>query len=178
MGNEEASLLPYKGVRPTLAEGAFVAPGARVIGDVMLGEMSSIWFGCVIRGDVNSIRIGRRSNIQDGTVVHVTKQRFATIIGDDVTIGHGCVLHGCTIEDGGFVGMSATVMDGAVVEGGAMVAAGALVSPGQRIKRGEVWAGRPARFLRLLKPEDVAYFGQAANRYLALSREYLAEPGL
>ena len=118
---------------------------ATVIGDVEIGAETNIWFGCLVRGDMNIIRIGKRVNIQDLTVVHVDSQKYGTFIGDDVTIGHSAVIHACTLQDRCFVGMQACVMDGAVVETGAMVAAGALVPPGKTVKAGQLWAGTPAR---------------------------------
>src|SRR5690606_27614238 len=117
-------------------------------GDVTVGAETGIWFGCVLRGDVDRIRIGARTNIQDGTVVHVSHRDGPTVIGDEVTVGHLALLHACTLEDRSFVGMKACVMDGAVVESGAMVAAGALVTPGKRVPSGQLWAGSPARPMR------------------------------
>jgi carbonic anhydrase/acetyltransferase-like protein (isoleucine patch superfamily) len=166
-------ILPFKGVVPQIAATAFVAPTASVIGDVVIGAGSSIWFGTVVRGDVHEIRIGERTNIQDGTVVHVTRGKFGTYIGSGITIGHGAILHACTLEDDCFIGMGATVMDGAVVESGAMVAAGALVTPGKRVKKGELWAGSPAKFLRPLTEAEVAFFPQSAAGYVDLAAEYL-----
>jgi carbonic anhydrase/acetyltransferase-like protein (isoleucine patch superfamily) len=173
-------ILPYRGaynpsgISPTISPKAYVAPGAAVIGDVQIGEDSGVWFGCVLRGDVNIIRVGSRTNIQDGTVVHVTRETGPTIIGSGVTIGHSVLLHACTLEDNCFIGMRATVMDGAVVEAGAMVAAGALVTPGKRIPTGELWAGSPAKFFRKLTPEDTAFFPVSAQNYVDLAREFLA----
>lgn len=175
--------LAYGGVEPRIAGTAFVAPTAVVAGDVEVGEGSSLWFGVIARGDVNAIRIGARTNIQDGTVVHVTGRweggaGHATRIGDGVTVGHLAVLHGCTLEDGSFVGMRACVMDGAVVETGAMVAAGALVTPGKRVLRGQLWAGSPARHSRDLTPDEVANIGRSAQRYVDLAASYRAgSPG-
>lgn len=165
-------ILPFKGVSPTVHPDAFVAATAAVIGDVVIGAGSSIWFGCSVRGDVHEIRIGERTNVQDGSVVHVTRGKFGCYIGSDITIGHGAIIHACVLEDGSFVGMGATVMDGAVVESQAMVAAGALVTPGKRVKRGELWAGSPARFLRRLTPEELAGFPVQAAHYAELAREY------
>ncbi|MTJ83788.1 MAG: gamma carbonic anhydrase family protein [Telmatospirillum sp.] len=170
-----ALILPYKGVRPTIATDVFVAQNAVVTGDVIIGSQSSIWYGCVLRGDVNVIRIGERTNIQDGTVVHVTRQTHPTVIGSNVTVGHGAILHGCTLEDNSFVGMGATVMDGAVVENGGMVAAGALVTPGKRVRRGELWGGSPARLLRPLSEEEIAYFAVSAAHYVELGWDYILE---
>jgi carbonic anhydrase/acetyltransferase-like protein (isoleucine patch superfamily) len=162
------------GVRPTISAKAFIAPGAAVIGDVHIGEDSGVWFGCTIRGDVNSIRIGSRTNIQDGTTIHVTRDTGPTTIGNGVTVGHAVLLHACTLQDNCFIGMRATVMDGAVVESGAMLAAGALLTPGKRIPSGQLWAGSPAKYFRDLTPEDVAFFPVSAENYVKHAREYLA----
>jgi len=167
-----AIILPYRDVAPRIAPDAFVAPGAAVIGDVEIGARSSVWFGCVLRGDVNYVRIGARTNLQDGTVVHVASDGPATIIGDDVTVGHGAVIHACSLENGCFVGIRATVMDGAVVESGAMVAAGALVTPDKRVPAGELWAGAPARKVRELGEEEFAAYAAIAAHYVNLAREY------
>jgi carbonic anhydrase/acetyltransferase-like protein (isoleucine patch superfamily) len=165
-------ILPYRGKAPRINPTAFVAPTATVIGDVVVGEDSGIWFGCVIRGDVNEIRIGRRTNIQDGTVIHVASRGQGTYVGDGVTVGHMALLHACTIEDGAFIGMKACVMDGAVVESGAMVAAGALVTPGKRVPRGELWAGSPARKLRDLTELETSGFARQAEHYVGLAGSY------
>lgn len=158
---------------PGLGAGVFLAPGARVIGDVEIGANSSIWFNCVIRGDVNRIRIGARTNIQDGSVVHVTTRKHETIIGSDVLIGHMALIHGCTLEDGAFIGMGAIVMDGCVVEGGGMVAAGALLTPGKAVKSGQLWAGRPARYVRDLTAEEIEHQTGAGRAYADLAARYL-----
>jgi carbonic anhydrase/acetyltransferase-like protein (isoleucine patch superfamily) len=162
----------FNGITPTVDESVFIAPSADVIGDVILGEGSSIWFNCVIRGDVNSIRIGKRSNIQDGTVIHVSNGTHPTIIGDDVLVGHNCIIHGCTLEDGSFVGMGATILDGAIVEGGAMVAAGALLTPNKRVPKGELWGGSPAKFLRNLGEDEMANLTSGAEHYAKLAQVY------
>ncbi len=167
-------ILPYKDFMPEIAEDAFIAETATVIGNTVIGSESSIWYDVTIRGDVHEIRIGERTNIQDGSVVHVTEGDYGTYIGSDILIGHMCLIHGCTLEDGCFIGMKAIVMDGAVVESGAMVAAGALVTPGKRVKRGELWAGSPAKHMRDLKEEDIAGFKQATDHYCAVAREYIA----
>jgi len=168
-------ILPYRGVWPTIADDAFIAPGAVVIGDVVIGPLSSVWFGCVIRGDVHEIRIGAETNIQDGTIVHVSKGTFGTYIGDGITIGHKALIHACTLETDCFIGMGATVMDGSVVEGGAMVAAGAMVTPGKRVPRGELWAGSPARLKRALTASDTAGWPGQASHYATLGAEYRAD---
>lgn len=177
-------IMPYRGVMPRIADDVYIAPTAVVIGDVEIGTGSSLWFGVVVRGDVNYVRIGEGVNIQDGTIVHVASNRagklgeFATIIGSGVTVGHLAIIHACTLEDGCFVGMGATVMDGVVVETGAMVAAGALVTPGKRIGRGRLWGGTPAKHMRDLTPEEIARNADSAHHYMDLAREYLdAERG-
>ena len=165
-------ILPFKGTTPTIADDCFVAPNATVIGDVVIGSGTSVWFGVVIRGDVHEIRIGERTNIQDGTIIHVTEGKLGTYIGSDITIGHGAVLHACTLEDGCFVGMGATILDGAVIEAGAMVAAGAVVTPGKRVKKGELWSGNPAKLMRPLRDEELAFFPKSATKYKALGDTY------
>ncbi|MCC3304806.1 gamma carbonic anhydrase family protein [Sneathiella sp. HT1-7] len=171
------NIIPFKGTSPTIAKDAFIAPSAFVIGDTVIGEGSSIWFNCVVRGDVHSIRIGKRTNIQDGTVIHVSGGTHSTTIGDDVLVGHNCLIHGCTLENGSFVGMGAIVLDGAVVETGAMVAAGALVTPGKRVPSGELWGGSPAKCLRKLTDEQKADLTSGAHHYAELAQVYRAEQG-
>lgn len=168
-------ILPYKGKLPKIHPTAFIAPGAVVIGDVEIGAYSNIWFGCVVRGDVNYIRIGERTNIQDGTVVHVTRVTSPTHIGSGVTIGHGAVIHACTLEDNCFVGMGATILDDAVIEREGMLAAGALLTPKKRLPSGELWGGNPAKLLRPLKQAEKEFFPQSAENYVQLGQEYLTE---
>ena len=165
-------ILPFRNVMPKVAPDAFLANTAVVIGDVEIGEGASIWFGVVLRGDVHSIRIGARSNIQDNSVVHVTEGQFATTVGADVLVGHGCILHGCTLEDGCFVGMGSTILDGARVEAGAMVGAGSLVTPGKVVKAGELWTGRPAKLGRLLTTQDRAVMKAGVEHYVDLAKTY------
>ncbi len=160
------------GQTPRIAADAYIAPGAMVIGDVEIGAGSSIWFNCVLRGDVDVIRIGERSNIQDGTVIHVTRKAHATHVGNDVLVGHMVLLHGCVIEDRAFIGMGSTVMDGCVVESEAMVAAGALVTPGKRVGAGELWAGRPAKLVRTLTPEQRQAALLGSRHYAELAQLY------
>lgn len=167
-----AIILPFKGTFPTIADEAFVAPGAVVTGDTVIGKGSNIWFNVSMRGDVHYIRVGENTNIQDNSVCHVTTKKFPLNIGSRVTVGHNAILHGCTLEDESFVGMGATVMDGAVVESGAMVAAGALVTPGKTVKSGELWAGSPAKFMRLVNDEERAYLKWSAGHYRDLGNEY------
>ncbi len=170
------SIISFQGKTPRIHPTAFIAPGARIIGDVEIGPNSSIWYNCVLRGDVNSIRIGARTNVQDGTVIHVDSPRpgseagLSTIIGDDVLIGHMVMLHGSTLHDRAFVGLSSTVMDGCTIESDGMLGAGALLSPGKKIGAGELWLGRPAKFLRPLSPEEIAgnQMGVAHYAHLAM----------
>lgn len=171
----KANILPYKGILPKIAEGAFIAPGSHIIGDVEIGSKAGIWFNCVIRGDVAEIRIGDRTNIQDGTVIHVTRNGHPTIIGSGVTVGHSALLHACRLEDGCFVGMGATIMDDSVVETGAMVAAGALVTPRKIVKSGQLWAGSPAKYLRDLTAEESAFIKVSEENYVKHVEEYLLE---
>lgn len=167
-----AIIRPYRNVLPKIDPTAFVAETATVIGDIEIGPESSIWYGCVLRADVNDIRIGARTNIQDGTVIHVSRGVQGTYIGDGITVGHMALLHACTLESGCFIGMKACIMDRAVVESGAMVAAGALVTPGKRVKAGWLWAGSPARPIRELTQEDVASFTVSSRHYADLAMEY------
>lgn len=158
---------------PRYDKTAFVAETACLVGDVRIGAESSVWYGCTVRGDVNNVVIGARSNIQDGTVIHVSSTTQGTYIGDDVTVGHMALLHACTVKDRAFIGMKACVMDDAVVEEEAMVAAGALVTPGKTVPSRQLWAGVPARYVRELSAEEVAFLKFSAERYVKLSREYL-----
>ncbi|RMH20032.1 MAG: gamma carbonic anhydrase family protein [Acidobacteria bacterium] len=167
-------IYPYRDLRPRLGRGVLVAPGAVVVGDVELGDDVSLWFGTVARGDVNSITIGAATNVQDGTVLHVTHRRFPLVIGAGVVIGHGAIVHGCTIEDGALIGIGARVLDGAVVEAGAQVGAGAVVAPGKRVPSGHLALGLPARPVRPLRAEERALIDDIRDRYLRLKDEYLA----
>jgi carbonic anhydrase/acetyltransferase-like protein (isoleucine patch superfamily) len=179
------TVLPFNGIMPSIAEDAFIAETAVVIGDVEIGPGASVWYGCLVRGDVNRIRIGARTNVQDGTIVHVnhdpngdyreTGGGMPTFIGDDVTIGHMALIHACTVESGGFIGMRATVMDEAVIEGGAMVAAGALVTPRKRVPAGELWGGSPAKRMRELSAEERDYIPYSARNYAKLAAAYLEQ---
>lgn len=167
-------ILPYQGKTPKIHPTAFIAENAVIIGDVEIGAYSNIWYGCVVRGDVNYIRIGERTNIQDGTIVHVTRVTSPTIIGSGITIGHLALLHACTLEDNCFIGMGAKVLDDAVVESHAMLAAGALLTPKKRIPSGQLWAGNPAKYMRDLTEKDLSFFPISAENYVRLGQEYLA----
>lgn len=165
----------YKSISPKIDSSCFVAENAVIVGDVEIGPDCGIWYGCILRGDVNNIRIGRGTNIQDGTVIHVSSTTQGTYIGDDVTVGHMALLHACTIGHRAFIGMQACVMDDAVVEDEAMVAAGALVTSGKRVPSRQLWAGRPAKYVRDLTDEEVAFLKFSADRYVRLAKNYIAE---
>ena len=160
----------FMGKLPDIAPDAFVAPGAQVIGDVTLGAQASVWYNSVLRGDVASITVGARSNIQDGSVVHVTTRQFSTVIGSDCLIGHLAIIHGCQLDDHSFVGMGAIVMDGCVIETDGMLAAGALLTPGKRIRARELWAGRPAVHVRALTDADIARNRGGVIGYVELAK--------
>ena len=171
----------FKGVSPTLEKGVYVDPAAVVIGDVVLGNDVSIWPLVVIRGDVNKVRIGDRTNIQDGSVIHVSRPKptnpegYPIIIGEDVTVGHKVMLHGCKIGNHVLVGMGAIVLDGVVIEDNVIVGAGALVTPGKTLKSGYLYTGSPARQARPIRDSEMQHFAQSAKNYVALKNEHLAE---
>lgn len=175
-----ARLIPFGGNTPRVDPSAFVAPGATLIGDVEIGAEASIWYGCVLRGDVNRIRIGARTNIQDGSVIHVDSAKqgapdgHPTLIGDDVLIGHLAMVHGCVLEDRAFVGLGAIVMDGCRVETDAMLAAGAMLTPGKTVPTGQLWAGRPAKYVRDLSEADIAGMAAGVAHYVELARLHAA----
>ena len=173
----EARLVPYRGSLPRLASDAFAAPGATLIGDVEIGAQASVWFGCVVRGDVAPVRIGARTNLQDGSIIHVSRSGLATLIGVEVTIGHGCIVHACTLEDRAFVGMGSVILDGAVVASEGMLGAGSLLSPGKRVGSRELWLGRPARLVRLVSDEERAVLDEQNRHYVELAAEYRAALG-
>ena len=174
-------LRAYRGVVPKLGARAYVDTAATVIGDVELGDDVSIWPGAVLRGDVERIRVGARTNVQDGAVLHVTHagpyspDGFPCIVGADVTIGHAAVVHACTIGDECLIGMHATVLDGAVVEHHAFVGAGALIAPGKVVGAGELWVGNPARCVRRLSDTEIEALRYSARHYVELKDEYLAD---
>jgi len=169
----QGPLFAFAGVSPRIAPDAWIAPTAAVIGNVEIGAQTSVWFHCVLRGDTNFIRIGARCNIQDSTVIHVNEgEPFATWIGDEVSIGHAAIVHACRLENRAFVGMGATVLDGAVIEEGGMLAAGGLLAPGKRIGRDELWAGSPARLMRVMSAEERAAFDRVARHYVNLAARF------
>ena len=167
---------------PRLGQRTWIDPAATVIGDVEIGDDASIWPGAVVRGDVNAIRIGARSNLQDLCVVHVTHDGphgpaggLATVIGEDVTVGHGAIVHACVVEDACLIGMGATVLDGAVIRRHAFVGAGAVVPPGKEVGSGELWLGNPARCVRRLTDEQIEQLHYSAAHYVRLKDRYLSD---
>lgn len=173
-------LRKYKGIWPTLHKRVYVDPAATVIGAVELFDDVSVWPGAVLRGDVNFIRIGARTNVQDAAVVHVTHDGpyspggMPTIIGEGVTIGHGAVIHACTIEDYCLIGMHATILDGAVVKKHGFVGAGSVIPPGKVVGEGELWLGNPAKKVRVLSAEQIEQLHYSADHYVRMKDDYLA----
>jgi len=168
-------------LKPELDDSAYIDDSAQLIGDVKVGADSSVWPLSVIRGDIHSIRIGNKTNIQDGSVLHVTHDSrfqpggFALDVGCEVTVGHNVILHGCSIADRCLIGMGSTIMDGVTIEAEVMVAAGSLVTPGKSLKSGYLWVGRPARPVRELNLEEREYLVYAANHYVKLKNRYKKE---
>ena len=173
---------PFEGIQPRVANGVFIDETAVVIGDVEIGADSSVWPMSVIRGDVNTIRIGERTNIQDGSILHVSHDGpykpggSPLVIGNDVTVGHKVVLHACTVEDCCLIGMGSVVLDDAIIESGSLLGAGSLVNPGKRIESGYLWLGQPARRVRALSEKEKAYLNYSAEHYVRLQRRYQVSP--
>ena len=170
-----ALIKSVRGFTPSFANDCWLAETAAVIGDVQMGRHCTVWFNAVVRGDVNSIRVGDYTNIQDGAVIHCTYRKAATSIGSYVSIGHNAIVHGCTIEDHVLIGMGAIVMDGAVIEEGAIVAAGAIVTQGKRVERGSIYAGNPARFLKKVSEEQLEFNIRTANNYVKYAGWFQSE---
>ena len=168
------AVFALRGVAPSLGKNTFVAPTASVIGDVVLGDESSLWFGTVARGDVFPIRIGDRTNVQDNAVVHVTGGKAATTIGDDVTIGHIALIHGCTVGSRCLIGMGSILLDGAIIEDDCLVAAGSLVPPGMRVPTRSLVMGRPAKVVRMLGTGDLEHIREAGALYVGYARDFVA----
>lgn len=176
------NILPYRGILPTIDSTAFIAHNAIISGDTVIGKKSSIWYGCVVRGDVCHVRIGDNTNIQDNCVIHVTRPNHIAnktgdegapaLIGSNVTVGHNAIIHACIIEDNAFVGMGSVVMDLARVEEYGMLAAGAVLTPGKVVKRGQLWVGNPAKYFRDLTDEEKAFIKVSADNYAELAAEY------
>ena len=177
------NLRPFDGKRPVLGERVYIDPASTLIGDVVLGDDVSVWPGTVIRGDVNFVRVGARSNLQDGTIVHVShhspynKAGHPTLIGEDVTVGHGTIIHACTIGDFCLIGMGACILDGATIGRYGFVGAGAVVGPGQQIGEAELWLGNPARLARRLSDKEIESLHYSAAHYVRLKDRYLAQSG-
>lgn len=178
-------IIKYKNISPTIDSSAFVAKNAVVTGNVIIGKNAGIWYGCVLRGDVSSITIGENTNIQDGTVIHGTRPNHVqnktgsevanVVVGKNVTVGHNCIIHACTIQSEAFVGMGSVLMDLSIVETHGMLAAGSVLSPRKVVKSGELWAGVPAKFFRKLTEEEIAYIATSAENYALLAKEYKYE---
>jgi len=173
------AIRPYKGLMPQIADSAYIDEASTVIGDVHIGVESSVWPGAIIRGDVNRIRIGARSNIQDGSVVHVTHpfseqpEGFDVYIGNDVTIGHNVTVHGCRIEDRCLIGIGSTILDGAVIQQHVLLGAGSLVAEGKVLEGGYLYLGAPAKRIRMLTEAEIKWFKYSASHYVKLSRDYM-----
>jgi carbonic anhydrase/acetyltransferase-like protein (isoleucine patch superfamily) len=165
-------ILPYQNISPKIHESVLIAEGAYIIGDVEIGQDSSIWFNTVVRGDVNYIRIGERTNIQDLTMVHVTYKKFPTFIGNDISIGHSAVIHGCTIKDFVVIGMGAKILDNAVINSNSFVAAGSVVKEKFEVPEGTLVAGVPAKIVRDLRTEELEKIKQNAKNYLFYVQQY------
>jgi len=168
-------ILPFNGIEPKLGKGVYLAPTASLIGDVTVGDDASIWFGTVVRGDVNHIRIGVRANIQDNCVVHVTNDVWPTIIEDDVTIGHGVIVHGCTVRRGCLLGMGSRLLDGVDVGEESLVGAGALITEGTKIPPRSLVLGFPARVKRELTDAEIDRLRQSSRNYVAYKNQYISE---
>lgn len=167
--------LPLGGIAPSIDPEAWVAPSATVAGDVHVGPFASLWFGTVVRGDVHYVRIGSRTNIQDLCVVHVTRDRFPALIGDDVTVGHHATVHGCRVGNGALIGIGAIVLDGAEIGEAALVGAGAVVPPNMKVPSGAVVVGTPARVVRMLSAAERAAQREQAQHYVELAARYARE---
>jgi carbonic anhydrase/acetyltransferase-like protein (isoleucine patch superfamily) len=165
-------IVTYRGITPEVHPTAYIEESARVLGDVVIGAESSVWFNVVIRADVHHVRIGARTNIQDNSTIHVTRDRWPTLIGDDVTVAHGVILHGCRVGNRCLIGMGAIVMDGADIADDCLVAAGALVPPGTTVPAGHLVIGHPATVTRPLRPEELAHIKQSAQNYVGYAATY------
>ncbi len=168
-------IFPYRHWAPSIDASAFVADSAEVMGRVSIGADSSIWYQCVLRGDVQDIRIGARSNIQDHSMLHTSHNVTPCVVGNDVTVGHRVILHGCEVEDGCLVGMGSILMDRCRLESGCLLAAGSLVPEGKILRGGYLYAGAPARERRELNPEEVAFLSVSATHYVALSKTHIRQ---
>lgn len=166
-------ILQYLEKKPELGGDVFIAPGAFIVGDVQIGDRASVWFGAVLRGDLSPILIGEETNVQDGSILHVTSGKGRCVVGSRVTIGHGAIVHACTVEDECLIGMGAVILDGAVVEKHSMVAAGSVVRPGFRVPSGQLVAGNPAEIKRALSPKEIEGIRQSARDYMRLALNFM-----
>jgi len=166
-------ILNFKTLKPEIDKTAFIGAGAVIAGDVKIAEHAGIWFNCVLRGDVAPITVGACTNIQDGTIVHTSRFEGPTHIGSNITIGHLALIHACTIKDHAFIGMQSTIMDKAIIEEYAFIAAGSLVTPGKVVKSRELWAGSPAKFVRMISEEEVNFMHGNIKNYMDLAKEYM-----
>jgi len=164
--------IPYEGILPKVHEKAWIAETAVLIGDVEVGEDSSVWYGCVLRGDKMEIRVGKRTNIQDGSILHIEGGLYACILGDDITVGHGAIVHGCEVSNGALIAMGAIVLNNVKVGEGAVIGAGALVPEGKVIPPGTLWMGSPAKYVRDLREDERGRFQKAAVSYSELKEKY------
>jgi len=166
------TIAPFGGKSPHIDPSVFICDGVRIIGDAVIGGDSSIWFNTVIRADINYITIGKRTNIQDNCTVHVTKSLYAVIVGDDVTVGHGAILHGCTISNDVLIGMGSVVLDGAIINSHSLIAAGSLVLQKTVVPEGVLMAGVPAKIIRPLREDEVHEISQAGKNYCSYVQRY------
>lgn len=166
-------IIPFRGIIPIYDKSVFIAENASIIGDVILGRESSVWFNVVIRGDVNFIRIGERTNIQDGSVLHVTHNKYSLNIGNDVTIGHNSTVHGCTVNNRVLIGMGAVILDNSVINSDSIIAAGALIKENFTVPQGVLAAGVPGRIVRDLKEDEILKIRQSAKNYAAYALDYI-----
>jgi len=165
----------HKGVTPQVPETAYVDESAQLIGDVALGEHSSVWMNCVLRGDVHELRVGHYSNIQDGTILHGMKEKYGVYVGDYVTVGHNVILHGCKIEDRCLIGMGSIILNGAIIGAGSIIAAGALIPEKTIVEPNSLWVGSPAKFRRRLEKTDEEMILRYAENYIGYKKQYLME---
>jgi carbonic anhydrase/acetyltransferase-like protein (isoleucine patch superfamily) len=169
----KGQLLQYMGYTPKIGQNVFVADGVKIIGDVSIGDESNIWYNSVLRGDVANITIGKKTNVQDGTVIHTSRFHGGCSIGDRVTIGHLCMLHACHVHDDGFIGMSSSVLDNSVVESFGFVAAHALIPPGKVVRSYELWAGVPAKCIRKLTDHEIFLIKDTPDHYIMLANNHV-----
>jgi carbonic anhydrase/acetyltransferase-like protein (isoleucine patch superfamily) len=161
-----ALIKPVRGIYPNIGQNCFLADNATIVGEVVMGDNCSVWFNAVVRGDVHSITIGNNTNIQDGAVIHCTYQKAPTVIGNEVSIAHNAIVHGCTIEDQVLVGMGAIVMDHAIIRTGSIIAAGAIILQNTVVEAGSIYAGNPAKFIKKVSPQQKELISRTANNYI------------